>query len=329
MMAAALGALIMLQGCGGQDGGGQRAYPVVDSHIHLAVKIPGRLDNKFIFDMDNEAFAREWPEDYYVSQAKKGGSWEVRQAVFVQVFNTPAIEEARWILEKVDNESSVVAGLIAEIDVQAGGGVVNAFLDQLRDSQGALPRGLKGARKVFVLPPYNNDSAATIRSDTFKDGLRVMGENNLIWEWAVHPDMLPAVHDTCKEMENVTFVLDHLGLNDNPANDNEPFEEWKDEVTKLAKLSNFHVKMGAIEEWNVANPKKYMEYAIDAFGFDHIMYESNWFFSEALGDSYDRVGNMLHEALSGKGATPEDIEKVFSLNARNLYSLPQDNRMFM
>jgi predicted TIM-barrel fold metal-dependent hydrolase len=42
--------------------------------------------------------------------------------------------------------------------------------------------------------------------------------------------------------------------------------------------------MGAVEEWGVEDPGAVMDRAIAAFGFDRVLYESNWFVSEAMGD---------------------------------------------
>ena len=43
-----------------------------------------------------------------------------------------------------------------------------------------------------------------------------------------------------------------------------------------AELPNVYCKMGAMEQWGVDDPGAYLDRAIKAFGFERILYESNW-----------------------------------------------------
>lgn len=52
-----------------------------------------------------------------------------------------------------------------------------------------------------------------------------------------------------------------------------------------------------------------------------MLYESNWFVSEASGDEYCRVGNLLKEACERAGATEEQMKNVFQGNAVKCYRL--------
>ena len=58
-----------------------------------------------------------------------------------------------------------------------------------------------------------------------------------------------------------------------------------------------------------------MDRAIKSFGFDRILYESNWFVNEAMGDAYDRTASMLFDACRRAGATDADLRKVYRENA--------------
>jgi len=73
----------------------------------------------------------------------------------------------------------------------------------------------------------------------------------------------------------------------------------------------------------VPDPVPYMDRAVNAFPFDRILYESNWFVSEALGDSYDKTAKLLHAACLKRGATEADLKKVFADNARRAYRLEE------
>jgi hypothetical protein len=52
-----------------------------------------------------------------------------------------------------------------------------------------------------------------------------------------------------------------------------------------------------------------------------ILYESNWFVLEAMGDPYDQTATLLKAACERAGATDEDLRAVFCANAIGVYSL--------
>ena len=56
-------------------------------------------------------------------------------------------------------------------------------------------------------------------------------------------------------------------------------------------------------------------------GFEKVLYESNWFVSEASGDHYCRAAVFLKAACERAGATAEQMEAVFQGNARKCYTL--------
>merc|ERR1719433_757208 len=103
----------------------------------------------------------------------------------------------------------------------------------------------------------------------------------------------------------MTFIVDHLAHN---GNDGGSLEEWAPAIDALGALSNVFVKMGAIEEWDVPDPVPYLDHAIAAIGFDRIIFESNWFVSEAMGHEYARTAELLIAACLRAGATDEDLQ---------------------
>jgi len=65
--------------------------------------------------------------------------------------------------------------------------------------------------------------------------------------------------------------------------------------------------------WN--NVGDYIDRAISAFSFDRILYESNWFVNDAMGDHYDKTAMLLYDGCKRAGATPKDLRMVFHDNA--------------
>ena len=149
----------------------------------------GGLPNEWLPNQPT-AFHRNWTEaDMLALSEESGGAFQVVGAVYVECFNRPALEEARWALRMADDPSSVVEAVVAHIPVPDGGAAVRAFLDALRENgeEGKrLPRRLRGGRVVlFGHPP---DHCAT--SQKYAEGLRELrrsGEGRLLWEWCCWP----------------------------------------------------------------------------------------------------------------------------------------------
>jgi len=113
------------------------------------------------------------------------------------------------------------------------------------------------------------------------------------------------------------FVLDHLGHNTG----GDDLESWKKALQIVAKCPNVVAKLGAIEEWEVSDPLPYLEFALNTFGYDRCMYESNWFVSAAMGDAYSKTYEYVCKALHNLEATSEEQEQVFCGTAVRVYQL--------
>jgi len=132
--------------------------------------------------------------------------------------------------------------------------------------------------------------------------------------------MAPNLAACINQFPDMSFIICHAA---HCGNDGGELESWGPAIDELGKLPNVYLKTGAVEEWDVPDPVPYMDRAVTAFPFDRILYESNWFVSEALGDSYDKTAKLLHAACLKRGATEADLKKVFADNARRAYRLDE------
>lgn len=287
---------------------------IIDTHIHLSRHYGGGLPNGW-HPNEPEGFHRDWTEADYIESMSKT-EFKVKAAVFVECCNQPALEEAKWVLSMVDDPNSIVAAMTVNICVQKGAEEVNSFLDQLRGDDGKLPKGVKGARMVFMATDNNAPDACL--EPAFLEGLEALNKAGLLWEFCCNPSMAPNLSTCCAKFPEMTFIIDHLAHN---GNDGGEMEKWGPAIDELGKLPNVYAKMGAVEQWDVPNPEDYMDRAIQAFGFDRILYESNWFVDQAMGHSFDRTASLLKAACERSGATESDLRKVFADNARKVYTL--------
>lgn len=311
---------------------------VVDSHVHLAINWregEGGLANGWL-PTQPPSFHRDWSEADYVSASGESGSFDVVGAVYVECFNEPPLDEARWALRLADDPASLVSAVVAHIPVPDGAEAVRGFLDSLRETPGGpLPRRLKGGRVVLFGHPEDYCLSAQ-----YAEGLdelqRSGGEAPLLWEFCCWPACLPHIAAVCERFSGVTFVLDHLGHNQG----GDDFDTWAPALADLARrCPNIVAKLGAIEEWGLSagggggegqtnagtqpppGPGAYLDHALAVFGFRRVLAESNWFVNCGMGASYDYTFKQAQAALARAGATQEQVQDVFENNARRVYGI--------
>ena len=295
---------------------------VIDTHVHLTTD---KLRNQLIDsppDAWKEGLAKSQVYNYKMFEEEINKSiCQLDACIYVQCFNYPAIDECCWAINFAKSNDNIVRGVVAEIPVPQGAEAVTSFLQavQARCGESALPRELKGGR-VVLLGQAENASLDSI----YVEGLTQLHQAGLHWEFCCHPGHIPYILATCKRCpKDMVFVLDHLLHNsagDTSAND---FESWSVNIAKLAReIPNTYCKIGAVEEWGCSEPYKYLEFAIEAFGYDRVLYESNWFVSRIVGGSkYDDTAKLLCKVLLSRKASRSEIENVFYRNAKKVYKL--------
>ena len=119
----------------------------------------------------------------------------------------------------------------------------------------------------------------------------------------------------------MSFVLDHIGK---PDIRNGLTEPWWRQIRELAAFPNVVVKVsGVITEadhaaWKPDDVKPYVAHVIDCFGFDRVMYGSDWTVSELTHD-YPTWVAILDEVVAG--ASEADQRKFYRETALKTYGV--------
>jgi len=163
---------------------------------------------------------------------------------------------------------------------------------------------LVGLRHVVQDEP---DDGFILRPD-FVRGVRTLLAKGLAYDILVFERHLPNVLKFVDALpDDSRLVLDHFGK---PRD----FASWKRLVGELAKRGNVHCKLsGLVTEIGVAaDPRPYLETALEAFGADRLMFGSDWpvvtahmEYAEWRGvvDSFAaRLSQGEHDALMGGNA---------------------------
>jgi predicted TIM-barrel fold metal-dependent hydrolase len=120
---------------------------------------------------------------------------------------------------------------------------------------------------------------------------------------------------------DVQFVLDHCGVPDIKANAEQP---WRKHISEIAKRPNVMAKMSGVvaycdgENWSVETLRPYVEHIIDSFGWDRVVWGSDWPVCTPGGGLLAWVA-ATHALLSG--CSTDEREKLLWRNANRLWRL--------
>ena len=196
--------------------------------------------------------------------------------------------------------AATIAGIVAHADLTLDEGVEEVL--QAHEAAGrGLFRGIRhaGAREANpeALTIPGRAAEGLYASAEFRRGLAALGRLGLTYDtWHYHHQNADFA-ELARAVPETTMILDHFGtpLGVGPyRNQREAiFEEWKKNITEIARCPNVVAKLGGLAMpdngfgWDrrdrpassdelVAAQKRYYLHAIDCFGPERCMFESNF-----------------------------------------------------
>lgn len=280
-------------------------FPIVDSHVHL---------------YDTSRFSYPWlanvpaiAKNHLLAEFDRArGTVAVERIVFaeVDVATGQNIAEARFIAE-LANSDPRIQGIIAAARLERGTAVAEE-LDQLA----AIGR-VSAIRRLIQT---QQDPEFCLRPD-FIAGVRLLGRYGWPFDICVLHHQLPAVIELVRRCPEVSFVLDHIGKPGIKAGLVEP---WQSEIIDLARLPNVVCKISGVAteadhaKWTRAELRPYIAHCLEQFGFDRVMFGSDWPVLELAGNYADWV-SFVDEIVAA--ASEQDKRKLFRDNAIRIYRL--------
>jgi L-fuconolactonase len=263
-------------------------FPIVDSHVHL---------------YDVERLRYPWlaavPKINRTYLVKDFDAARGRVAVDKIVFTEVAVvsgrhlDEAAFVQELADADPRL-CGMVAHLPVEKGRAIEPdiAALKQFTT--------LRGIRRLIET---ERDPSICLEPG-FIEGVKLIGRHGLSFDICVkHWAMIFAI-ELVKRCPDVQFVLDHIGK---PGIKHGLREPWWGQMRELSRLPNVACKIsGAITEadhrnWTAEEVKPHVTHAIDCFGFDRVMYGSDWTVSE-LTHAYPAWVELVDEVVAGASA---------------------------
>ena len=195
----------------------------------------------------------------------------------------------------------VASAIVGFADMTTG----DRIAETLDQAMAIAPERFRGVRQIALAHPdpavlrflTHRPPPDLLKSPNFRAAFRQLGSRGLTFDAAILHPQLPELSALAVDHPDTTIVLDHLGLAtamDKSVEERaEIFQVWRRNIVELARNPNVFCKVGGLgtNYWGFGfgqrtDPigylelasawKPYVETAVDAFGADRCMMESNF-----------------------------------------------------
>ena len=236
-----------------------------------------------------------------------------------------------------------ISGIVAYTDLAQDAGRVREVCDAHRDASDGLFRGIRhggayepGRQSLWGDPAKQPDIYA--RRD-FRKGVGLLGDLDLVYDTWHHHHQNRRFAEFARAVPATVMVLNHLGspVGSSISADEreEVLAQWKRDMVELAACENVMIKLGGLGMpsdhfgWHlrdapatsdevVAAQRDYYLYAIDCFGPERCMFESN-FPVDKLSMSYHVYWNAMKKIAAA--FSESEKHSLFSGTATRVYNL--------
>ena len=232
--------------------------------------------------------------------------------------------EASLFMETTSDDSTgefeLVHALLAQPRSGIAGIVAQCALETAEDFQpwlaSRMDRGLRGVRRICHTEP--DDFAL---SDTFVRNVQLLGRLGLTFDLCFLGRQLPYALELAKRCAGTQLILDHCGVPDIAGSE---WDGWQAAIASLAELSHVACKISGVLAYcrpgcaTLAAVQPYIEHCIARFGWDRLVWGSDWPFCNQT--TTVRHWVAVSRALV-RDETDENQRKLFHANARRIYGL--------
>ena len=238
----------------------------------------------------------------------------------------------------------ICAGIIGKADLSLGravGEVLDAHIAAGKNFKGIRdPCAFGAGAKVFEVAEDNEKLAGT----AFREGFAELQPRGLLFEtWLYHPQ-ISGLTDLARSFPEQIIVCNHLGtpigvcqFESESGWNGTVARNWREDIKSLAEQTNVYMKLGGLpmpvcglgferraipptsEELAMAMAP-YVNYAIDQFGVDRCMFESNFPVDKAS-CSYTVLWNSFKIIAKARGCNAAEMTALFSGTAKRVYNL--------
>lgn len=280
---------------------------IIDAHQHLWDF--ARADYPWLQPTDTVLYRRFDIGDLHAQIAPL----PVTHTVLVQAADNA--DDTAYMFE-VASQHETIAGVVGWVPLDRPE-VADAQLTQLRKQ----PKFV-GIRNLIHDQP---DPDWLLRADV-NDGLVLLADADVPFDVvSVLPRHLEHVPVLAEHHPGLRMVLDHLSK---PPIKSDSWEPWKSLIARAAESPNVYAKVSGLypavgdpSSWSVNDIQPFVEYAIEIFGVERLMFGSDWPVAEIAG-GYRAVWDGIVTAVAHLDDPARD--QLFSLTAQRFYGLGND-----
>ena len=275
--------------------------PILDTHQHLVY--PDRLRYTVTDEVPVLAHRSFTYADYLTAIEGTG----IAATVFTETNADEWEQEFDLLRPLVESPGTLITGIIAQCRPEDATGFEPWI-------QARLGMPLAGLRRVCHTEPDDFSSQAT-----FVRNIALLANYNLTFDLCFLGRQLPWALRLAQRCPQTQMVLDHCGV---PDIANGEWATWKESIEALAKLPNVACKLSGVlaycrpDKANVAEVRPYVEHCMECFGFDRLVWGSDWPFcnqTTTLRYWVESSRELLkHESV-------ETQRKVFFANGMRIY----------
>ena len=276
---------------------------IIDTHQHLWDT--ENLEYPWLegFDLLGKRYT---PEDY----REAVGNLNVIKSVHVEgdPAETDVVKEVEWLTE------------IAETDGMIGAIAAAAPLEK-PNTEAILEQLIGFGRVVGVRRmAWHHPDPQFYATPELINGVKLLAKFDLSFELCANSTQLPAAIELVKATPDVRHALNHCG---GPDIKGGQFEPWASHIRELAAFENVHCKVSGIvttasENWTREELKPYIRHLIEAFGYERLMFGSDWPVC-TLAATYQEWVDALLWAV--EDASDAEKNRLFYQNASEFYSV--------
>ncbi|WP_293903259.1 amidohydrolase family protein [Phenylobacterium sp.] len=298
--------------------------PIVDAHHHLW-KLPHDtyLLPELLADIGGSGAGHNIVATVFAecgAMYRPDGPRRFRSLGEIEFANGIAAQSASGVF----GEARICAAITGSVDLTLGevvGEVVDAHAARAPDRYRGV-RPIVAADPQGVLDPWPNPPFDLMEQASFRAGARELARRGLVLDLWVFHHQIDQVAALARAVPDLTIVLDHIGtpigMGYYAGRRAAVFAAWKAGLATLATCPNVVVKLGGLNMhfngfgWNerplpptsdelVAANRDYYLTAIDLFGPDRCLFESN-FPMDKRACSYDVLWNAHKKIVQGFSA---------------------------
>ena len=316
--------------------------PIIDAHHHLFTRLGIRyLLDDFLADAQSGHNVVASIAVEILAFARKDGPEHLRPLGEIEYLNGVGAMGASGVFGRC----RVAAGIVGYADLRFGE-QIGELLDQ---AIARAPERFRGVRQNSLY--HNNDiiynyishrpPRGLLQHPNFRSGFSEIAKRGLNFDCGILSNQIVELAELADDFPNTSFMLDHLGMTmclgmspDDPRR-TEEFNYLRDSLREAAKRPNVHCKIGGfgLPFWNFGliehkDPvgylelaeiwAPYVEIAIEAFGADRCMMESN-FPMDGRACGYVPLWNALKHIV--RSASRSEKAALFHDNAARIYRL--------